>query len=189
MVALPENSTNRAFVDYVTNTLDGVEHTAYIRYAGTDRTGASAQTLLKDVLVAIGAPNFRTTWRVIRVRTQMAGENFSFPQTVLPALSAFSGTGAGGYARDRNSEYVSFVGRSPVSGRRSLISLYGLVVAIPPTLRTVGSSGGTGYVSASVNALNATGSPVVSVDGSAVVWYYYVNFGRNSYWQKRLRIG
>jgi hypothetical protein len=189
VAAYPENNTNRLFVDYVTNTTDGVEHTFYIRYSGSDRTGAAAQTLAKDWLAAITPLNLRTTWKVIRTRTQMAHENFSFTQTTLPALGAISGTGTGSYTRDRNSEYMTFVGRSPTTGHRALLSLYGFYVSVPPTLRTTGSAGGSGYVSAACGVLNAATSTLVGIDGTPIVWYYYVNFGRNSYWQKRLRIG
>jgi len=189
VVALPENNTNRVFVDYVTNTTDGVEHTFFLRFKGSDRTAAAAQGVAKDLLVAVGGAQFRGSWKVIRVRTQMATEAFSFPQAVLPALGAFVGTAGGGYARDRNSEYATFVGRSPTSGRRSLISLYGLVAPIPSTLRANGSSNGTNYVSLACNVLQAATAVLAAVDGTSVVWYYYVNFGRNSYWQKRLRIG
>lgn len=189
MAALPENNTNRLFVDYVTDTTIGVEHTCYIRYSGSDRTGAAAQTLMKDILVGVGAVNLRQTWRVIRVRTQMAGEPFSFPQTPLAALSAFVGTSGAPYPRDRNSEYISFVGRSPTTGRKALLSLYGMILTTPASLRTVGSSGGTNYVSVTCNVLNGATGTLVAVDNTSVVWYYYVNFGRNAYWQKRLRIG
>lgn len=189
MVALPENSTNRLFVDYVTNTTDGLEHTFYLRYTGGDRTGMAAQTLAKDFLLAIGAGTFRVTWKPIRVRTQMAGEDFSFPQSMLPALATFAGSNSSGFARDRQADSVSFVGRSPTSGRRAIIQLFGITIAIPPTLRTTGSSGGTNWVSLGCNVLNAGAGVPVSIDGSAVVWYYYANHGKNAYWQKRLRIG
>jgi hypothetical protein len=189
MAALAENNTNRLFVDYVTNTTDGVEHTFYLRYSGADRTAAAAQAVAVSLLSGYGAGNLRATWKVIRLRTQMAHEQFSFPQTLIPALSSFAGSTPGAYTRDRNSEYATFVGRSPTSGRRSLISLFGFFHTVPATGRVSGSAGGTNYVSAACNALNAATATLVSVDGSPVIWYYYVNYGRNSYWQKRLRIG
>lgn len=189
VAALPENATNRLFLDYVTSTVDGLEHTMYVRYNGSDRTGTAAQTLLKDFLNAIAPSALRLNWKPLRVRTQMAGEAFSFPQTMLPALGSILGSNSSTFNRDRQADYVSFVGRSPTTGRKVLLSLYGLAAAIPGTLRTVGSSGGTNFVSLACNVLNAGSSPAVAIDGTTAVWYYYANHGKNAYWQKRLRIG
>jgi hypothetical protein len=189
LATLPENSTNRLFVDYVTSTVSGVEHTFYLRYSGADRTGAAAQTLAKDFLLSIGAPLLRLNWKVIRVRTQMAGEQFSFPQDILPALGAILGSNSSSFNRDREADSLTWVGRSPTTGKRAVIALYGVNVAMPATLRTNGSPGGTNFVSTSCNVLNAGAGVPIVVDGTSAVWYYYVNHGKNAYWQKRLRIG
>lgn len=190
MAALPQSNTARLFIDYVTRTTGGTEHTCVLRYSGTDRTATAAQNRFYNLINAMGAGSFYAGWKVIRVRTALQGETFTLTQTPITNLSTFVGT-LGGSATPRiESAQVSFVGRSLTSPRRCAIYLYGWNNSLfSNDLRTTTSGATPATWGPAIQALNAASSPLVAIDNSAVIWYSYVNFAQNSYWERRKRIG
>lgn len=185
MAPLASNLTDRWFMDYVTgNASTSVEHTMQLRLgsnAGID--GASAAFLA--ILQGFGASRLWTGWRVIRLRYQAAGTNFSIPVTPGTTLAAFTGS-ASVAGRNEASEAIEVTAqaRSVSTGRRVDLSLYGYAAqylgafrATPPDPAVVGMIG----------ALNGLVNPALAADGSQVVWYNYLNFNYNSYWERRKR--
>lgn len=188
MASLPVDSTARLFVDYVTGTVTPTAHTLQVRYLGSDRTAAAAQARVLSVLQGLGAGALRQGWRVTAVRTALAGEGFTTPQTAASGLASFIGTGTGTYARWQEARELTFVGRGVNSPRRVRLSIFGLGpgVALLETFRYASGGSITAFNNA-IAAIRAGSSPLVAIDGSEIVWYPYVNMNLNSYWERRLR--
>lgn len=190
MARLPLSSTARLWVDYSAPWTSGVvEHTFMVRYTGGDRTAAAAQGRVVSFLTGVAAASFHLNWRIIRVRTALAGEDFSLTQTPIAGLAAFIGTTNTGSSKLTTTIQWSWQGRSAASPRRTSITLFGLVpTKESPVGRLVGGSGGEALVTNSVANLNAAASPLVGIDGNTVTWYNYVNTCRNGYWERRIRV-
>lgn len=188
MAPLAPETTARLWFDYVTGNVTPVEHTFQVRYTGADRTAAAAQTRVANMLTGMGVGSFRLGWRVIRVRTALAGEVFTLPQTPNSAVASFVGTNNNSWSNLNEADEWTIQARSLTGPRRCDLSLYGLLVAVPASFRVAAGSGGAAWAVAALSALNAASSPLVAIDGTAVQWYPYVNYNRNSYWERRLRI-
>ena len=191
MAPLPQNSTDRVFVDYVTgDSSTSREHTVAIRKQGTTSVD-TVQVRLLAVLQALGAGSFRTNWRVLRVRLQSAGQSFSIPQLPNAALFAFRGTSTATYAARLEAVESTFQGRTGVSGRRVDISLYRAAIDANDNFRVVGGSSGPGLsVQNAVAALQSSSSndgAFLTIDGQVPTWYNYMNENYNSYWESRSR--
>ena len=191
MAPLPANQTPRLFVDYISGNLPtSIEHTMSFRagVGGTPIDLDALQGKVTSFLLGIGAANLRNGWRVIRVRFQNGGEDFSVPYPLISSLEGFSGSSSVSLTQDREAIEWSFVGRSFVSGRRVKVSVYGLTVGIPPTFRL--TAGAVPWVNAAVAALNEPTEPRLrAIDGTPVNFYPYVNVQYNSYWETRIRTG
>lgn len=189
MAPLPDSATARLFVDYVTGATNGVNHTLQVRYLGTDRTAAAAQARVASWLTGIGAGNLRQGWRVLAVRTALAGEEFTVPQTPVAALSGITGTSGNAFPRFLEARETTFVGRAVNSPRRVRLSLFGFTAAIS-TFDTYRYNvpGAVTALNTAWSNLTAGSSPLVAIDGNAIVWYSYINQNFNSYWERRLRL-
>lgn len=190
MASLPPSSTARVWVDYKTSPVLGVEHTVQMRYSGGDRAAVAPQVRLLDILTALGAANFNSGWKVLRVRSALAGEEFSQVVEPVAGLISFTGTSGAGITNQTNSYQWGFAGRGINGPRRVSLSLFGLIsTQFSTALRWVIGAGGTPVVfNNAYNALVAANSPLVAIDGSPVQWYNYINCNTNSYWERRLRI-
>lgn len=191
MAPLPQNSTARLFFDYVTgNATTSQEHTFAVRMSGTAGDIANVQERVRAVLIAMGTNSFRDGWRILGVRYQAAGTDFSNPVTLIANLVSFVGTSGGAYDPRMEAVEDTFQGRSTTSGRRVDFSLYRALSDAPSNFRWLG--GTTGFpaaVRAGVTALNASVAvgAFIAIDGSAVVWRDYLNANYNSYWERRIR--
>lgn len=189
MAALPQNSTNRVFVDYITGShAAATEHTAAFRFADVESYD-DLQARVLDFLSAVGAGNLWTGWRVLGVRGQNAGTNFTFPIPLSVAMQSFTGTGSyTGYSEVHEAVQTTWMCRSFASGRRGRIDLYGIRVGnVLPGFRLTTAGTNPAWIAASVNALNGVAAPWVAIDGVRPVWYQYVNFNYNSYWEEQKR--
>ena len=191
MAPLPPQSTARLWLDYKTSPTLGVEHTIQLRYNGNDRAAVAPQVRLLDILNAIGVANFNSGWKVLRVRSALAGEVFSQVVEPVAALIAFTGTSGAGITNQTNAYQWAFAGRGINGPRRVSLSLFGLIsTQFATSLRWVVGAAGTPVIfNNAYNALVAANSPFVAIDGAAVQWYNYVNCNTNSYWERRLRVG
>lgn len=185
MSALPANNTNRLFFDYVSQT-NGYEHTMAVRY-GPSQSVAAVMASLYSFVSAIGLAHFASGWRFIRARRQDAGSDFSVPEALAAPLSTWVGTG-GTFAISYEPLELCFVGRSPTSGRKARLSLYGGTgVNLNTNFRVELPDSGYAWLQAGIAALNGASNAFLAVDGSPVVWYPYVNWQFNSYWERQVR--
>ena len=187
MAALPSNNTERWFLDYVTGShATATEHTMMIR-TPTNTSAADVSAKFFAMLSGVTAANLWIGWRAIRLRWSAIGSNFSTPVTMSTALAGFTGTGAiSGYATASEAIEVTAQGRSPSTGRRVDISLYGYrLIGLPTDFRLLST---VAWVNSYTAALNAGTPPLKTVDATDALWYPYVNLNFNSYWERRLRV-
>lgn len=189
MAPLPANSTDRFFLDYVTNnTSSATEHTMGVRLkptAGADGAAIWFVTLLQG----IGASNLYAGWRPIRLRYQAGGSNFTVPVGLGNTLSAFVGTASlTSIVQSREAVEVTLQARSYTTGRRTDISIYGTTVNTGNFRYAIGAANAPTWLTAAfIDSLNQAGQPAIAVDGTEVRFYPYVNVNYNSYWETRLR--
>lgn len=192
MAPLPANNTARIFFDYITgNQTTSKEHTVAWRSTGPGTTHEDVQSAFLGFLQTVGVNTFVAGWRVLRVRVQEQGADFSVPVPVIPDLGTFVGTAAGSYAQNREAEEWVWSGRSSTSGRRVDFSLYGIFTAFPANFRYPAGGSSPGWVADSIAYLNSLEPPVgpLVIDFTRPTWYQYVNVQYNSYWEEQIRRG
>lgn len=190
MAPLPENNTAVMFYDYLTGlNATSQEHTFQVRYPGPGTLPAAVHQAVDDLIVAaIGATRFAVGWKFVRARVRQAGSTVTLPAVLPPGLATFAGTGPN-LAADAEAREWTLQGRSPTSGRRVDLSLYGIALPNPANFRIQAGGGATWLVNA-VEALNVNsdaGNGFVAIDNSAANWYAYMNMNYNSYWERRIR--
>lgn len=191
MTSIPPSNTARLFIDYRTSNI-GVEHTVLLRPAGSGAAAQeAAQETFYNVLQALGPAFFRAQWRVFALRVAEAGSDFTAAGAILPGLQSFVGTNVTSFPPSREALEMRFIGRSPSTGRRVSFSLYGVRSNLDiGSFRLNGGASGDGLlVRNAVAALNNSSGALRCIDGSVPLWYEYVNFQYNSYWERRVRIG
>lgn len=161
-----------------------------VRFTPATGTVADAQTVLGNLLGAIGAANFRQGWRPLRARASASGSNFSVPVALIAPLSSFVGTNGNAYSPRRETEEWTLQGRSTASGRRVDISLYGISTAFPDNFRLPVGGSSPAWVGSVVAFLNGPGavSAPLAIDGTQAIWYSYINANQNSYWERQKRL-
>lgn len=187
LAPVADNNTDCWYLDYYTgHATTGVEHTWRMRLpptAGVD--GASG--VFYHLLNAIGAANFWTGWKPLRMRYRASGSNFTVPAGMGASLSAFVGTGAmTNYTSSFEAVEHTVQGRSPSTGRRVDYSLYGIKLGgMPGAFRYLSSAGApyTNWIAAHATLPTL----VLTRDGSSATFYPYVNLNFNSYWETRIR--
>lgn len=191
MARVPVNLTWRYYFDYVTAAA-GAEHTFMVRpdsSVGSDSTAVQAAVL--GYLQAAGQTFFRVGWRIIRARRAEPNSDITTPVALTTQLSSFAGTVGTTYTADREAWEWRFIARSPSSGRRSALSLFGFHPNVSsPVWRVTIQTATWGTVVANVTTyLNGSANNFFrAVDGSALAWYPYANLGVNGYWTRRTRI-
>lgn len=179
--ALPLNSTNRLFVDYV----DGYnEHTLIVRTADVLSPG-SAIAVVKSVLDIL-QPQLYQTFAVQGCRFQEAGSIITLP--VPPDdLEGFVGTGPELMPAQRRPLQWNFMGRGVATGRQVKWGLFGLATALPDSYRYQGS-GITAAFSSVLSELSSIGGDAfITIGGDEASWKAYVNVQYNSYYETKAR--
>lgn len=174
MAPLPENNTPRFFVDYSVN---GIEHTAQVRFSGATSPSAFGSTL-NAFLNTVGPLIYQML--ISQIRFQAAGTTFSNPVTTGIEGNTY---GSGAPADNQTAQWLNFVGRS-TGGRRVTFGLYGLK-AIDDFYRL--NSGESSDLAAAVGILNGEATLWSAIDGIKAIWKPYANTGNNAYWQRKLR--
>lgn len=197
MAPLPPNSTARVYFDYDSGSgANALNHTVQVRYIGPADNGVAAQTAFLALLNAIGPGNFNAGWSVNTVRVAPFNQDFSVPVPLIAGLNSFVGTDGTPLASFEEALEHTFQGRSPSTGRRVDLSLYGisfLAGQVPGDYRVQEGASGIGLivrnaVTALTNGVSANQS-FVAIDGTGPVWYGYMNVNFNSYWERRKRLG
>lgn len=185
----PPATTSIMFFDYVTgSSATSREHTVQFRYNPSLATPSDVQNRMLLVLQALTAANFRTGWRILRVRQQDVGTNFSIPIPVASGLGSFLGTATTPTYQPRYEAVEwSLQGRSPTTGQRVDFSLYTALTDAPANFRFLPAD--LAQLAATVNAVQAGAATgiIITRGGSPATWYNYMNVNYNSYWERRSR--
>lgn len=176
MAPLPDNLTDRYFVDYETS---AGEHTVLFRYlSGTDQAAAILD--LRAVISALLPRMFNTT-QFLGLRFSATGSNVSNP---LPFAGLVGGLPVGGPVQE-GPKFISFIGRS-ATGRRSRLFFYGTDYFPAADYRILVPNDAA--LTDAFNILSTPGTSRCAPDGSTpVIWKSYVNVGYNSYIERRQR--
>lgn len=172
---LPDNNTGVLFIDY---TSGGQRHTAEVRLpAGSNQAAAeTAYAALKGPMAAL----LYSDDSVLGGRWRAAGSTVSLPISGSAAVGTQSGTGDD----DRKPNFYSFTGRSS-DGRRVRFTLFSRTVT-PETIGWRMSPIPT-LAQAVLTALQGSSVSARTISGNTPNWNSYVNFGSNSYYQRKAR--
>lgn len=174
MAALPENNTDRIFVDYQ-NAI--AQHTLVVRTipeATFEQLGAD----ILDFLANVGALVANST--VTRTRFSQANTNFSVPVDMNLDGYVF---GSGAATLDTNPIAITFVGRSN-GGRRARASIFGYTGGASAYRVTTTESAAVAEV---VSTLNAQSRAFRAIDFLQPIWYSFADIKPSDYWVRRSR--
>jgi hypothetical protein len=159
-----------------------------VRYNSTLATEVDVCDTVASLL-GFAASSLPATWVVTGARYAAIGSNISLPVDLsISDLLGFAGTDTDPFPAVEHPRELVWVGRSQLTGRRARFSLYGSIIATPANYRlgpgeTVWA--GSTFIAA-LNAASAAGQ-FISIDGTPVQWYPYVNVNYNSYWETERR--
>jgi len=179
MADLPQNNTNRLFVDYTTGR---VQHTFTVRYE-SPATAFDARDAAETFLTSLSGI-LNGAWTTIGTRVSLAGSNISLPG---PEINVVGDGGAGPLDAGLEPRFFSYSGRSIGEGKQLQLPIYGIVGNQEPDYRMELTD------SASLNSawedLEAfsIGNVFIAIDGASVIWKKYINVGFNAYWQRQRR--
>lgn len=182
MAPLPTNNTAVLFVDYTTG---GAAHTVQLRVPASQGVNVGLGVMAAFLMALQGVlPN---AWAVTGTRYRAQNSNLTLP--VAPgALDGFVGTGGAQVVRANEALEFVWVGRSPSTGRRWELSLYGIRLSAPDDFRYSTSNMPPSLATATDTLISASAAAeIVSIDGDEPIVYPYVNVNYNSYWESRLR--
>lgn len=176
MAPLPHNNTDIWYLDY---SIGSHGHTMEMRAdLGDDAAAASAAM---DAFLS----TFEGTYFTITItgfRYQAQGTNVSLPRTWGGASSY--GT-AGSATEYQTANFATFVGRS-TAGRRVRTTLFGFsVVQVGGNYRATPAE--IAALQDALDALAATSTAWLAIDGNVPVWNPYANVGINAYWRNQIR--
>ena len=190
MAPLPDSNTGRVWIDYRTGGgATSQNHSLMIRYSPA-LGGTFAEALVEacSALVTPGPAAYFDGWAITGARHAVQGSDISFPVTVPSVFLDFEGAGQVAATRADQARESKFVGRTAGQGRRVNFSVYGIVDTTfsEDDFRIVALEGNYPDTVLSVVTEAETGS-WVGIDGSFTVWYPYMNWQYNSYWERKLR--
>lgn len=180
MAPLPENNTNRLFLDY-----EGPSGQHSLLFRANDTIDGPAMidqisTVLPELLAVWNTQTNISGWRFGE-----AGSSVTLP------LEGPTGTGSAGVAVGPADypAFVAFVGRS-VLGRRWRLTLYE-TQTLPDTDYRLPEAQMPATLAALHTALESVyfnpGTQFCAIDGAQVLFYSYVNTGYNAYQQRKRR--
>jgi len=192
MAPLPQNSTNRLFLDYTSR---GIEHTAVFRPAG-DLFGSDITTWAQSI-AELMAFVMCTDDSVTSARYSETGTNFSLPVPFTPEPGIRDPSGFT-WAEDPESAFVTVPLRSQSTGRRGRLCMFtayrfgNLSVPWPSNNRfDPGENTIVDNWIATLKDLSQGASPYITglvvIDGSFPVLYDYLNISKNAYWERKQR--
>lgn len=176
MAPLPDNNTQRTFIDYSGPT---GEHTMQVRFDGDANFGGLiAYTNTLAVLLA------DTLWDqmdVTGLRYSGPGQNFSINLPFTPISGALAvNLDPADFPR-----FVSFVGRS-TQGRRVRFFVWGVPFVTPDNYRF--PLGVAQQLDDLHSGLSVDTADLCAIDGQPFVLKNYINVGYNSYYERKRRV-
>lgn len=177
MAPLNPNTTLRLLIQY---TSGGEPHVAECRPDGVT-TYAAAQAYAENLIPLMKAV-MADTDQVTGAYVYLAGADVSNPIVITPG----PGTAGTATINDQSkSAFASWVGRS-LLGRRVRFTVFTLAAYAFQETRVY--YGVVGAVWSNLGTYLATEATLATaVDGNTTLWKNYVNFGRNSYFQRKYR--
>lgn len=174
MAPLPPNSTGRLFIEY---TSVGQEHVAILRL-GTSSTFSDANTVY-DAIAPLMAATMDNNDNITGARYAAPGSNLSFPVSVTP----HAGTQLVSQVPGEKPSFYSFTGRS-TGGRRVRFTVFTPWV----NGETDGFRDDTPHANLQdiLDELQSN-ALITAIDGGSPIWNTYVNYGYNSYFQRKQR--
>lgn len=177
---LPPNSTPRVFVQYTTGR---IAHELTYRY-DPQLAPEDTLTFLSAFLTAV-QPVLCQGWALIGAEYQEAGSIIRLPFS-LGSLAGLEGNETLPLDLAREPGQFVWVGRGSQTGRRVRLGLFGIAATPPATYRFTGAARPSWAVDAT-DELAATSTVPITVGGDDALWYEYVNFNYNSYWETEAR--
>lgn len=178
MAALPENSTNRLFVEYNTK---GQKHELLFR---------GKPGVLVSALVAIAQdfwdqllPTLYNSTQISAARYSSAGSEFSLPVAYAPQTGTFNGA----QPDERLPYFISFTGIGTATGRRTTYRVFGSTISPDGTYRVEPPIGIT--LSQALGSLQAAAADLCTIGGDTISFKPYVNTGVDAYYQRKRRTG
>lgn len=190
MAPLPDNNTSCIWFTYRTgNLVTSQNHEIMLRFNPANSDIIAVQGVLYDFLVAVGAATFRQGWAIQSARGRAEGSDVSLPLALTANLVNFIGTGNAAYPLRRETEEYIYGARSALTGRRWRMSLFGVLLAAPDTLRYT-YAGAPTWVQNSIDALSGAfaNQDICTIDGGGATVRPYVNWQQNSFWETVLRV-
>lgn len=175
MAPLPDNLTDRYFIDYQQGAF---QHTMMIR-AHPDVLSTEVDAVMTNVFTLMAALVCATT--VVGVRLSRAGQNHSFP---IPSGLVGDSFGTGTPSGLTTAQFLSWVGRTE-SGRRSRIFMFGYDSPMPVDFRL--TSADVAAVGTIATTFTDAQNIFLAADGTKPTFYSYANIGVNAYWQRNNR--
>lgn len=190
MAPLPDNSTARVWLSYQTGGGTTTQnHEMLIRYnSASGTTSTQALQVIGLALSAMGAAAFFDGWQATSARAAAQGSDVSLPIALPAPLTTLVGAGQATATIQEQAREVRFLGRSPSTGRRVSLSIYGMAGlffadADFRVLRTTEN-----LVGEFLDAIEDTVAQApVAIDNAVPNWYPYANWQYNSYWERTLR--
>ncbi len=178
---LPENNTARLMVYYTTGRREHAIQVRYVPPASVDDA--------TDLLLAFLTPivNYLpTTWAVLRAEHQEAGAIVRFPVT-LGSMAGFSGTNGATLNEAVEPREYRWMGRGLVSGRRTSVSLYGVLLTSPGNYRFTEATMPSEFLTTISVLQSAPAAVATTIAGDEPAWKPYINVNYNSHWETEAR--
>lgn len=190
MAPVNPNNTARVWLTYQTGGGGAAQqHELLMRYnSGSGTTSTQALQLIGLALVAIGPANFFLDWQAVSARAAAQGSDISLPVALPGPLTTFVGTGTAEAPVSVQARETKFVGRSPSTGVRWSLSLYGLVDSLFSDNDFRVNRIESNWVDDFLGVFEDTVAQApVAIDNAVPNFYPYANWQFNSYWESRLR--
>jgi hypothetical protein len=189
MTPVPVETTERLWADY---TVLGREHTVMIRGQSMNFPQSGPTVMQQDLWLILDHIKAALwgSFSVLRIRYAPAGSTITLPAYMSTELQDLRGVVASPpTAAEVPVEHI-WVGRSPLDGRKSRFSLYGVVLRsgqFNQKYRLIGLDHVL-LTTSCVALMNGITSSFRTITGSNATWYEYVNQNNNSYWESRARV-
>lgn len=185
---VPENNTARIWLDY---TSMQIEHSLMVRPAVA--LAISERSAVAQAFATVMSSRMLDIDSVFGARYSAPGASFSVPITFDPVEGVVTVAG-NVWLQDPESTALSIVGRSNTTGRDVRYTLFtGAAVGTWPSNNRYepGEQAVIDTFRLNMTELIEGGGtldwPMVTVDGTFITVYQYVNISQNAYWQRKQR--
>jgi len=177
MAPLPENNTDRFWLDYS----DGINpHSFQVRFAGGAGQASVVAGLVSDFFSALSPILYELT--VLGCRYSLAGTNISAPM-IWPGPATF---GTFAMPNELSPRQLCWLGRGP-DGRRVRWFVYGYDAAPPGPFRLPTNSPAELGLAWDIIEAGPSDGAFLTISGSDPNLYNYIDVNYNSYYEEKAR--